>query len=58
MPRTLGTLPPQEEWAPEMTESLEELCRDLERDGWVSAGRGEEPWALRCERLARAAVRK
>jgi hypothetical protein len=26
-PRTLGTLPPQEEWAPGMTQSLEELCR-------------------------------
>jgi hypothetical protein len=50
VPRTLGTLPPQEEWAPEMRQALEELRRDLDRDGWVQVGRGEHPWALRYER--------
>jgi hypothetical protein len=49
-PRTLGTLPPQEEWAPGMTQSLEELCRELEDDGWVQVGRGAEPWAYRYQR--------
>jgi hypothetical protein len=61
VPRTLGTLPPQEEWAPEMRESLEELYRDLDRDGWVQVGRGEQPWSLRYERQewpARAAWSK
>ena len=52
-PRTLGTLPPQEEWAPGMTQSLEELCRELEDDGWVQVGRGAEPWAYRYQRPMR-----
>ena len=38
-PRTSGTVPPQEEWAPGMTQSLHELCRELEDDG--GAGRHE-----------------
>jgi hypothetical protein len=50
VPRTFGTLIPQEEWAPEMRQALEELRRDLDRDGWVRVGRGEHPWALRYER--------
>jgi len=54
-PRTLGTLPPQEEWAPGMTQSLEELCRELEGDGWVRVGRGAEPWAYRYQRPVRGA---
>jgi hypothetical protein len=45
-PRTLGTLPPQEEWAPGMTESLQDLRREIENDGWVETGRGTEPWAV------------
>jgi hypothetical protein len=52
VPRTLGTIPPQDEWAPEMEDALEELRRDLETDGWVLVGRGDEPWALRYERRA------
>ena len=52
-PRTLGTLPPQEEWAPGMTQSLEELCRELEDDGWVQVGRGAEPWAYTYQRPVR-----
>ena len=49
-PRTLGTLQPQEEWAPGMTQSLEELRRELEDGGWVQVGRGAEPWAYRYQR--------
>jgi hypothetical protein len=52
---TLGTLPPQEEWAPGMTQSLEELCRELDDDGWVQVGRGTQPWAYRYQRPARGA---
>ena len=48
-PRTLGTLPPQEAWAPGMTKSLQDLRREIENDGWVEAGRGTEPWAFRYE---------
>jgi hypothetical protein len=51
-PRTLGTLPPQEAWAPEMTKSLQDLRREIENDGWVEAGRGTEPWAFTYERSA------
>jgi hypothetical protein len=48
-PRTLGTLPPQEAWAPGMTKSLQDLRREIENDGWVEAGRGTEPWAFKYE---------
>ena len=51
-PRTLGTLPPQEAWAPGMSESLQELRREIENDGWVETGRGDEPWTFRYERPA------
>jgi hypothetical protein len=54
-PRTLGTLPPQEEWAPGMTQSLDQLRRDLKDDGWVQVGRGAEPWAFQYQRPARGA---
>jgi hypothetical protein len=49
-PRTLGTLPPQEAWAPGMTRSLQDLRREIQNDGWVEAGRGTEPWAFTYER--------
>jgi|SRR5450631_3765709 len=51
-PRTFGTLPPQEEWAPGMTQSLERLRRDIEHDGWVQVGRGAQPWAFQYQRPA------
>ncbi len=51
LPRTFGTLPPQEDWAPGMTRSLEELCREIQGDGWVQVGRGAEPWAYRYQRV-------
>jgi hypothetical protein len=52
-PRTLGDLPPQEEWAPDMAQSLAELRREISADDWVEAGRGPEPWAFRYERPGR-----
>jgi hypothetical protein len=56
VPRTLGALPPQSEWAPDMTQSLAELRHNLEKDGWVPVGQGEQPWELRYERPLRAAA--
>jgi hypothetical protein len=46
---TLGTLPPQEAWAPGMAKTLHDLRREIENDGWVAAGRGAEPWAFKYE---------
>jgi hypothetical protein len=51
-PRTLGTLAPEEAWAPGMTDSLEDLRREIAGDGWVEVGRGTEPWAFEYERTA------
>jgi hypothetical protein len=48
-PRTLGTLPPQEAWAPGTTRSLQDLRHEIENDGWVEVGRGTEPWAFTYE---------
>ena len=55
VPRTWGEIPPREQWAPERTDALEELRGDLEKDGWVEVGRGDQPWALRYERDASGA---
>lgn len=40
------TAPPEEEWAPGMTQALEDLQREVERAGWVEADRGEQPWEV------------
>lgn len=40
------TVPPQEEWAPGMTQALEDLKREVERAGWVEIDRGEQPWEI------------
>ncbi|HSK25454.1 MAG TPA: hypothetical protein VK894_00910 [Jiangellales bacterium] len=50
MPRTVGTVPPQEAWAPEMTQCLDELRGELRFDGWVPVARGSEPWDETFER--------
>lgn len=55
VPRTWGEIPPREPWAPQMTGALKELRGDLEKDGWVEVGRGDQPWALRYERPATGA---
>jgi hypothetical protein len=52
-PRTWGTLPPQEQWAPGMTKSLQELEREIADDGWVLVGRGSHAWDRVYERPAR-----
>ena len=56
VPRTFGTMPPEEAWAPEMTRSLAELRRDLERDGWVQLSQGNRPWEGKYERRADTAA--
>jgi hypothetical protein len=38
-----------------MTDALTELRRDLEKDGWVEVGRGDEAWALRYQRATSGA---
>jgi hypothetical protein len=55
VPRSWGEISPQEEWAPEMTGALQELRGDLEKDGWLEVGRGDEPWALRYQRATSGA---
>jgi hypothetical protein len=49
-PRGLGSVAPQEAWAPGMTESLRQVQRDVEADGWVQVGRGPEPWSFQYRR--------
>lgn len=52
-PRSLpDDLAPQESWSPGMNHSLHELRQHLQRDGWVVAGKGQQPWAYRYIRPA------
>jgi hypothetical protein len=53
-PRSFRAISPQESWSPDMTKSLDELCRELDRDGWMRLGRASDPWAFRYERVQRA----
>lgn len=39
------TMPPEEAWAPGMTDALEELRSRLEAEGWRLVGRGKNPWS-------------
>ena len=43
-------MPPREAWAPELTQSLAEPRREIEGDGWVVSGRGDQPWDLHFRR--------
>ena len=49
-PTPVSPIPPEEQWAPGMTRSLEELISDIRQDGWTQTGSGSEPWALTFER--------
>ncbi|MHA7284098.1 hypothetical protein [Arthrobacter sp. TMS2-4] len=49
--RPVAPMPPEEDWAPGMTRSLDQLIRDIKADGWTQTGRGAEPWSLTFERL-------
>ena len=55
-PRNDDRVPPQEAWAPGMTQSLQDLCRELEGDGWARASLGSEPWAFIYERPTTASL--
>lgn len=44
--RPVSPILPQEDWAPGMAAALEELQRDLSRDGWVQISRGKDPWSV------------
>ena len=43
-------LPPQEDWAPGMTKSLQVLADELVDEGWLLSGHGEAPWSDRYTR--------
>ncbi|AOT02344.1 hypothetical protein [Arthrobacter sp. U41] len=49
-PTPISPTPPEEQWAPGMTRSLEELVSDIRHDGWTQTGSGSEPWSLTFER--------
>ena len=55
-PRNYDRVPPQEAWAPGMTQSLQDLCGELEGDGWARASLGSEPWAFVYERPTTASL--
>ncbi|MEU5842645.1 hypothetical protein [Rhodococcus sp. NPDC047139] len=46
VPRGWGTDPPREKWAPGLGESLAELERQIESDGWKQVDHGSERWEL------------
>lgn len=46
VPRAVNETPPQEQWAPGMTDALKELQRDLSADGWRLVFQGKDPWSL------------
>ena len=43
-------LPPQEQWAPGMTKSLQALRGELLDEGWLIDGHGDKPWSYRYTR--------
>jgi len=49
---SIGPLPPEEDWAPGMTEGLTKLRQEIKRSGWIEVGHGEEPWAFRYKKAA------
>lgn len=53
-PRSLGYIPPQEQWAPGMSRCLGELRREIAEDGWFLVSSGDQPWDLRYERPVRS----
>jgi len=55
-PRGLGSVGPQEAWAPGTTESLRQVQGDVEADGWVQVGRGAEPWSFQYRRAGTPAA--
>ncbi len=50
VPRSFGTVAPQEKWAPGLTAALAEVRHEIEDDGWVPTVVGNHPWELRYRR--------
>lgn len=46
VPRTLGPLPPDEQWAPGLKAALAQLTARITADGWTLVGRGPQLWDL------------
>ncbi|MGY3555526.1 hypothetical protein [Williamsia sp. R60] len=44
VPRTWGSIPPQEAWAPGMTQALSDLQKQLHSDGWQLRETQDDPW--------------
>ncbi|MDQ0664096.1 hypothetical protein QFZ35_002594 [Arthrobacter ulcerisalmonis] len=42
----LNPTPPEEAWAPGLEASLNQLRREISRDGWTETSRGVQPWEL------------
>jgi hypothetical protein len=55
-PRTWGVVDPAEAWGPGMQASLQEICQELGRDGWVRTGTGDHAWSFVYERVDPAGV--
>src|SRR5215213_5813200 len=51
VPRTWCAVDPAEAWGPGMQASLQEICQELERDGWVRTGTGDHAWSFVYERV-------
>jgi hypothetical protein len=51
VPRTVGFLSPQDEWAADMRHSLREIEKQVENDGWRLLSRSEDPWRLEYTRV-------
>lgn len=49
VPRGWGSIPPQESWAPGMTDALAEVRQKIVADGWREVGHGSQPWNLTFE---------
>ncbi|TNB67769.1 hypothetical protein FHJ30_20165 [Arthrobacter sp. BB-1] len=52
-PRPVSPMPPEDDWAPGMRRSLQELVQEIESDGWRQTGRGRERWELIFQKEAR-----
>ncbi|MBM7461158.1 hypothetical protein ACIBED_02315 [Rhodococcus coprophilus] len=50
VPRMWGPESPQEKWAPGMNDSLTDLTRRIDEDGWRRVGCGTRAWELTFER--------
>lgn len=51
--RPVSPMPPEEDWAPGMKRSLEDLVQEIESDGWTQTSRGPEPWDITFHQQAR-----